>query len=290
MDRQFEPTHAYTPCLVHHASLHATHSLHKARPLLAARCPLFQVCTVSARQWPAQWHYSLALRSGTGPDTPNPSAKGAQRQGHRTRQRYRLHCVRAYHLHIKFCSACFSLTLCSLGWDVLATDTRVVLSSVLKHNINTNRPNLPKNSGIIQAQELDWTVEPDNWIWSSTVASHEPHNLVAQSRTLCPPFDLILTADTLYSPDLIAPLLRTLYFLSAPPSRPPIYLILERRDASLADDALQQAREVWSFSVQRVPDKKVAKGMAKAGCKWDRVEWMGVEIWKLLRQDAQVKD
>jgi len=178
-----------------------------------------------------------------------------------------------------------ALALCSMGWDVLATDTRAVLSSVLKHNVDSNRVNLPQGSGAIQARELDWTVEPEKWTWThhTRVASNDLCDLGSQSDTLCPPFDLILTADTLYSSHLIVPLLRTLHALGIP-SCPPIYLTLERRDSRLADDAFQQARDLWLFSVQRVSDKKVTKAMAKAGCKWDRADWEGVEIWKLQQK------
>ncbi|KAF8580886.1 hypothetical protein K439DRAFT_1636643 [Ramaria rubella] len=184
-----------------------------------------------------------------------------------------------------FISLSFRLALCSLGWDVIATDTHGVLSSVLQRNVDSNRINLPPGSGTIQTRELDWTVKPENWIWNhpAVIASHEPGNLKATTaETLNPPFDLIITADTLYSPELVTPLLRTLHALSESPSFcPSVFITLERRDSRLADDALQQARTVWSFSTQRVPDRKVVKAMAKAGCKWDRVEWEGVEIWRL---------
>jgi protein N-lysine methyltransferase METTL21D len=185
----------------------------------------------------------------------------------------------------RFSSPGFSLALCSQGWDVVATDTRAVLSTVLQKNVDSNRLNLPEGSGAIQTRELDWTVHPELWTWShpTIIASHDYSNSDLPTETLHPPFDLILTADTLYTPELVGPLLRVLNTLSVPHS-PPIYLALERRDPRLANDALQQARELWSFSVQRVPDKKVTKALVRAGCKWDRDEWEGVEIWKLVLQ------
>lgn len=177
--------------------------------------------------------------------------------------------------------------MCSLGWDVVATDTRAVVSAVLQHNIDANRLNLPAGAGTIQTRELDWTVDPARWTWShpSVVASHDYSDSHSPADTLRPPFDLILTADTLYSPQLVRPLLRALQALSAT-ACPPIYIALERRDPQLADDALQQARDVWSFSVQRVPHKKVARAMLKARCNWDSADWEGVEIWKLVLQTA----
>jgi protein N-lysine methyltransferase METTL21D len=175
--------------------------------------------------------------------------------------------------------------LCSLGWHVVATDTRAVLSAVLQRNIDSNRLNLPAGAGTIQARELDWTVEPAHWTWShpTVIASHDYSDSGTPGETLRPPFDLILTADTIYSAQLVGPLLSVLRTLSAIPC-PPIYLALERRDPRLADDALQQARD--DFSVQRVPGKKVSRAMVKAGCKWDRAEWEGVEIWKLVLRTA----
>lgn len=175
--------------------------------------------------------------------------------------------------------------MCSLGWHVVATDTRAVLSSVLQHNIDSNRHNLPEGSGTIQTRELDWTVDPARWTWShpTVIASHDYTDSDTPTDTLHPPFDLILTADTLYSPQLVRPLLRVLHALTVTHSTP-IYLALERRDPHLIDDALQQAHELWSFSVQRVPHKKVTKALVRAGCHWNRVDWEGVEIWKLVLQ------
>ena len=158
---------------------------------------------------------------------------------------------------------------------------------MLQKNIDSNRLNLPEGSGTIQTRELDWTVEPEHWTWThpSVIGSFDYSNLDAPTETLRPPFDLILTADTLYCPQLAGPLLRALHTLSST-NRPPIYVALERRDPRLVDGVLQQARDSWSFSVQRIPDKKVTKAMVKAGCKWDKTEWEGVEIWKLILQTA----
>ncbi|KAF8522239.1 hypothetical protein BU17DRAFT_44747 [Hysterangium stoloniferum] len=175
-----------------------------------------------------------------------------------------------------------ALALCSLGWDIIATDTRAVLSSVLQNNIDANKANLPSGSGIIETRELDWTVEPENWTWShpSIIASHD-HRRESDSESLSPLFDLILTADTIYKTELIVPLMRSLHVLSTT-SNPPIYLALERRDPILIDNALQLAQGMWSFSAQRVSCKKISKAMLKAGCKWDKGEWEGVEIWRLV--------
>jgi len=179
-----------------------------------------------------------------------------------------------------------SLALCSLGWDVIATDTRTVISLVLQNNIDANRANLPDGSGCIQIRELDWTVEPEKWTWtdSSRIASHSFQESSGM-ETLSPPFDLVLTADTVYIPELLTPLFRTLRALSQD-GHPHVFLALERRDSQLIDEALAQAQRVWFFSPQRIPNKKISKALIKAGCQWDKSEWEGVEIWKLVVNSA----
>ncbi|ESK96841.1 hypothetical protein Moror_6419 [Moniliophthora roreri MCA 2997] len=167
-----------------------------------------------------------------------------------------------------------SLALASLGWkQVIATDTCTVINAVLTRNV-ANNPN-------ILIRELDWTVDPVNWLWD------HPHVIASSSSsgsssTPPPHFDLILTADTVYEPSLVSPLLRTIHSLSSSshPS-PPVLLCLERRDPLLIDRALAEARDRWSFVVDRIPNKKLLKAMNKTGLKWDKSDWEGVEIYKL---------
>jgi len=102
---------------------------------------------------------------------------------------------------------------------------------------------------------------------------------------LQPPFDLIISADTVYSPDLVQPMLRTLHALcvvssSASAARPPqIILCVERRDPVLLDSLLADAKENWKFTVERIPHKKLVKVVEKSS-HWDRSDWEGVELWK----------
>jgi len=185
-----------------------------------------------------------------------------------------------------------------MGWDVVATDLPDVVSSVLSGNISRNLSQLPVGSGSIQVRILDWTVLPERWTWnddatisSSTSAISNPTLSKDDDGTahLTPPFDLIVTADTLYSASLVEPLLRTLHHLcvfsqdnSILKRSPPVYLCVERRDTRLTDRTLKEAEEVWKFAVQRIPHKKVVKAMEKGGLKWKIHEWEGVEIWKLV--------
>lgn len=185
------------------------------------------------------------------------------------------------------------LALASMGWDVIATDLQDIISAVLASNISCNRSKLPPSSGAIEVRVLDWTVSPDHWVWDDLNTIASPHVEKAsctadQSSILAPPFDLIISSDTLYSAELVTPLLRALRELcnvsisSSPEARPPpIYLAIERRDPELIDRALSEATNSWGFKVERVPHKKVAKAMEKGGVHWERGAWDGVEVWKL---------
>jgi len=185
-----------------------------------------------------------------------------------------------------------ALALASLGCDVVATDVKNVISTVLDLNISNNLPNLPPLSGMIQVRELDWTIPPDQWTWDDqnkiTSSSTQSSNLLHKTEDLSkPPFDLIITSDTLYHPDLVSPLFRSIHALSTASSSltlqsPVIYLCVERRDPMLIDRALLEAKETWGFKTERIAHKKLVKVIEKAEIKWDREDWEGIEIWKLL--------
>jgi protein N-lysine methyltransferase METTL21D len=185
-----------------------------------------------------------------------------------------------------------SLAMSSLGWDVLATDIFHVISSVLHKNIKNNLSALPIHSGTIHIRELDWTVQPEQWRWDHElyIASHSSSISVpaASNSHCCPPFDLIYSADTVYSAGLLDPMLRTLHALStlsaaASPSHrfPPILLCMERRDSLLIDRLLGNAKNIWHFNVERISHKKLAKVVERSGVHWSRTDWEDVEIWKL---------
>jgi protein N-lysine methyltransferase METTL21D len=176
---------------------------------------------------------------------------------------------------------------------VLATDIPEVIYTVLRQNITQNMVALPAICGHIEIRELDWTVAPDRWTWDNdtAIASSSGSASGAPSRDskelLRPPFDLIISSDTLYSPDLTRPLLRTLHALSTKSQSPPIYLCIERRDPLLVDNTLAQAKDVWGFNVERVSHRKLVKAMDKSGVKWVKDDWDGVEIWKLVLARAR---
>ena len=139
----------------------------------------------------------------------------------------------------------------------------------------------------MQIRELDWLVLPESWTWDNplAVASQSPPEPTEAQNLLGPPFDLIVSADTVYSAELLGPMLRTLHALStlskSSASRfPPILLCIERRDPQLVDTLLQRARDEWHFAVERVPHKKMSRVVEKIA-HWEKSEWADVELWKL---------
>jgi hypothetical protein len=103
------------------------------------------------------------------------------------------------------------------------------------------------------------------------------------------PYDLIMTADTLYAAALVTPLLRSLHHLSTLSTHPgskfscPLYIAVERRDPQLMDRAFEECSSVWGFKVERIRAPKVKKALERANVGWvaDKSLWEGVEIWKL---------
>jgi hypothetical protein len=224
------------------------------------------------------------------PSSPQSAVRQSEAQSPRAGKWNRVHRVGSlsasciFHLAFTLVSR---LALASLGWDVLATDIPHVIQSVLKNNVTSNLAALPPDSGTVQVRELDWFVSPANWAWDhKSIISHssplDPASTLCPTL-LCPPFDLIISADTVYASNLIEPLLRTLYTLSTLSSRPPpIFLCVERRDPLLLDRLLAEAKEKWKFSVERIPHKKLARSLGKSGVHWENSDWDGVELWKLI--------
>jgi len=183
-----------------------------------------------------------------------------------------------------------SLSLASMGYDVLSTDLGIIVDGVLSQNIEANTRSLRLNSfgqPRMQTKVLDWFQDPEERRWRSSV--EEP---------LVPPFDLIVTADTVYDSSLSQPLLRTLHALStasnpsstslirrtSSSSVPPVYLALEVRDPALIANFIESAERDWNFKCSRVDHgrlKKLVESKA-GGLGWeDESVWEGVEVWKL---------
>ena len=197
------------------------------------------------------------------------------------------------HLSLHSCS----LALRSLGWDVLATDLPDVIDSVLAQNISSNFTNLPPESGTIQIRALDWAVPPEKWTWEDNTIIASPSvpttltsNVDERSPLLVAPFDLIITADTVYSPHLVEPLLRTLRHLYSisiwidgcgKAHYPQVFVCIERRDPTLVDNFLDEAK--LTFGVTRVQSRKMFEAMERKGLSWAKEDWEGMEIWEFKK-------
>ncbi|KAI0337072.1 hypothetical protein BDW22DRAFT_1416037 [Trametopsis cervina] len=190
-----------------------------------------------------------------------------------------------------------ALAMCSLGWDVLATDLPDVVDSVLSQNIKDNLPMLPPGSGTIHVRVLDWNVPPTEWVWHDDTAiaseTRKPSDnstpTVTTATRIIPPFDLIISADTVYSLHLIEPMLRTVNHIRTagvtsgftPTRWPAVYICLERRDPIVIERLLNDARK--TYAVEQVPERAMLRAMEKYGLTWDQDDWDGLEIWSLLQ-------
>ncbi|KAJ7156031.1 hypothetical protein C8R43DRAFT_998932 [Mycena crocata] len=169
---------------------------------------------------------------------------------------------------------------------VVVTDLPWVISTCLAKNIETNLSRLPPDSGDILVRELDWTIPPDQWVWDHETIIASPTCSPSAEQRLSSPFDLIISADTVYDLALVTPFLRTLHALCtqslALSSRAPVvFICLERRDPAVIDQTLSDATSIWGFTTTRIASSKLSKALGKSGLKWDKEDWDGVELWKL---------
>ncbi|GAA5910306.1 uncharacterized protein JCM6883_001149 [Sporobolomyces salmoneus] len=187
-----------------------------------------------------------------------------------------------------------SLSLASMGYDVLATDLDLIVDGILCQNIKANESILEINAGPsqprLETKVLDWFQDPHEWEWDG--AGEED----VQEPT-GPPFDYIVSADTIYDPSLSQPLLRTLHALASRSSRstttsPLVYIALEARDPALISDFLESAERDWSFKCSRIDHSKLRKLVEskESGLGWEEeATWEGVEVWKLkLKKSALI--
>ncbi|KAL0570819.1 hypothetical protein V5O48_011134 [Marasmius crinis-equi] len=261
-------------------------------PALPRALPAYQLKALKVLDYPIS-NFSLHLRqSDDGQDNGSCLWIGSQ-----VLSAYVSHCVKPATTAIELGSGIglTSLVLSTLGWKrVIATDIAPIISSVLSHNIANNLVNLGTSSASnILVRELDWTIPPGHWTWNDgqAIASASRTSIVtdAAAHRLPYPFELIVTADTVYEPSLIEPLLRTMHALSTESlaisanGRVPLILVcLERRDPALMDSFLADARNRWNFRVDRISDRRVSKALEKSGLHWSRSDWEGVEIWKFV--------
>ena len=166
-----------------------------------------------------------------------------------------------------------SIALGILGWEVWATDLKLVIDDVLRVNIERNR-----EEAKIVVQELDWC--SDNWDWVY------PQNEELRSDGI-PEFDLIVCADGVYSMDLILPLLRTLKKLSQTRS-PLILLAFERRDSGVIDCFFEESK-AFGFVSKKVNIRRIlGRQIARWG--WTSDDWHSVEIWTMRLKAGDTRE
>lgn len=192
-----------------------------------------------------------------------------------------------------------SLVLASLGYDVIATDIPPVLEDVLRPNIENGMNVLRRRTtsthvfpgrssrasnttssarisestsvdkqsiGEVSVRELDWTKVSNE----QDVQGYD--------------VDMIITSDTVYHPDLLPHLYRTISLLSSISTKirgtpPTIYLCLERRDSRLVDSALSLAR-TYGIHLKRIGQGRVVKSIKEAGWGWTQEDWEEIEVYK----------
>uniref|UniRef100_V5F141 Uncharacterized protein n=2 Tax=Kalmanozyma brasiliensis (strain GHG001) TaxID=1365824 RepID=V5F141_KALBG len=116
--------------------------------------------------------------------------------------------------------------------------------------------------GQIEVCELDWTIQPEDWQLcldsGSPSAGEYPDNTEMREPQH---FDLILTADTIYEPSIVRPLLSTIARLYRRRSghSPTVLLALERRDPTHVTEALRVARDEYDLPFKQIPVKRVRK-------------------------------
>ncbi|GAA5848167.1 hypothetical protein JCM8547_004430 [Rhodosporidiobolus lusitaniae] len=179
-----------------------------------------------------------------------------------------------------------ALSLFSQGYDVLATDLPLIVDGVLKENLEGNseavgggRYGDPR----LESKVLDWSEEPDKWSWDE---SANPE------KALKPPFDVIVTADTVYEPALSQPLLRSLHGLASLSPAASIYVALEARDPQLVADFLASASSDWSFKTSRVDHGRLKRLVEskESTLDWeDETDWEGIEVWKCKLTRVRLK-
>ena len=166
-----------------------------------------------------------------------------------------------------------SMTLHSLGCDVLATDTGRICELITRPNLAANSALFsswtPSSSRRCEAKVLDWI----------QFARYMPTEVAAYFQDW-PDFDLIVTSDTVYQPTLFAPLLSTLRSICLRQVKTPTILLgLEKRDP-LSVQQFWQVAGSFGFRSKQIKPSLLKELMA--GHQWADDDWDGVEIHEVL--------
>lgn len=164
-----------------------------------------------------------------------------------------------------------ALTVASLGYDVVTSDIEPVVSRVLAPNAAA----APRGCGAIEAREIDWFDAVRAAEASEPQSSESLELLDAQ-------YDLVVTTDTIYAPEMTPALWAALERAAAPkPGRrtPTVYIGLERRDPRVVDAAMEMGKQ-RGCTMRRVAHGRLVRALERAGWHWAPEDWEGIEVWK----------
>lgn len=180
-----------------------------------------------------------------------------------------------------------ALTVASLGYDVVTTDIEPVLSRVLAPNAAA----APQGCGAIEAREIDWF----DAVRAAEAAKGGEANTAGEPRAgegsrdaspslalLDAQYDLVVTTDTIYAPEMTPALWAALERAAARrPGRrtPTVYIGLERRDPRVVDAALEMGRQ-RGCAMRRVAHERLVRALERVGWHWAPEDWEGIEVWK----------
>lgn len=159
-----------------------------------------------------------------------------------------------------------SLLLAHAGWHVEATDLPYVAHGILADNVRAHEAVTDQ----IEVAELDWLAEDQ-----------------VDARSSAPPYDLVLSADTLYTPRLVSGLWHTFARELArgrgSEDRGGFGLVaLERRDSAFIDESLAVAIREQGLELTRVDDAKLEEAVQRS-LGWTKELWDGIEVWEVRR-------
>lgn len=159
-----------------------------------------------------------------------------------------------------------SLLLAHAGWHVEATDLPYVAHGILADNVRAHEAVADQ----IEVAELDWLAEDQ-----------------VDARSSAPPYDLVLSADTLYTPRLVSGLWHTFARELARGRGSEDgggfgLVALERRDSAFIDESLAVASREHSLELTRVDEGKLRQAAEKS-LGWTKELWDGIEVWEVRR-------
>ncbi|TIA99932.1 hypothetical protein E3P96_02770 [Wallemia ichthyophaga] len=175
--------------------------------------------------------------------------------------------------------------------EVLLTDVSKVVDRVLLRNVKSN------DYSNTQVGVLDWSTEPEAIDWkaircfiriSDMQWLTERRQIDRGEHVLRPPFDLIVTTDTLYERTLTPQLLKHISYHLNQSGHSKALIGLERRDSALIDEALSMITGM-GLKLQQIPQQSLSKAVRDEYGWQDDEIWSGCELYKLSKSNRKTK-